>query len=156
MVSKSAQQQTIAKASVKLMRERLFKDRVAPLLITVGILSADVPNVKTVVERGELVPLSPDEMLMAFWEEFRDRKANAGWDTAARSTDLTICSLANESDFWNVASNSRELISDTHAALGKTALGRIYELIYVKKHLEAKPTGSSRVTPKVLLQGVQR
>ena len=87
---------------------------------------------------------------MAFWEEFRDKKANAGWDTAARSTHLTICSLGNESDFWTVANNLKELTSETTTSLGKTALGRIYELIYFEKQLEAKQVGSGRVTPKVL------
>jgi hypothetical protein len=66
---------------------------------------------------------------------------------------LAICSLDNESDFWNKASNLRELISDTHAPLGKTALGRIYELIYFKKQPEAKQIRSGRVTPNVLCKG---
>ena len=50
----------IAKASKKITRERLFKDGGAPLSITVGILSGDVPNAQTVVERGDLALLSPE------------------------------------------------------------------------------------------------
>lgn len=138
----------ISNSSIKIMRERLFGQGAAPLTITAGILSSDVQNVKSVVEGGQLVILSPEELLMAFFEEFKDHKGDEGWEKAARSTRLTICSLDEEKDFLHMASNEREAISDSHTALGKTALQRIYELIYFKKKLQETMKG--KVTPKVL------
>ena len=138
----------LSNSSIKIMRTRLFGQGAAPLTIMAGILSSDVQNVKSVVEGGQLVILSPEELLMAFWEEFKDHKGDEGWETAARSTRLTICSLDEDNDFLHMASNEREAISDSHTALGKTALGRIYELIYYKKKLQETIKG--KVTPKVL------
>eukprot|EP00975_Prorocentrum_lima_P056964 11952455-Prorocentrum_lima.AAC.1 len=72
------------------MRERLFKDGAAPLYITVGILTADVPNIKNVIEASELVLLSPEEVVMAFWDELRDKKSDDGWGTAVRLSLIHI------------------------------------------------------------------
>ena len=76
------------------------------------------------------------------------QKGDVGWDVATVTMIVTIKALDGIEDFWREASNLRELISDQYVALGKTALGRIYELMYFKRNEESKVSG--RVPAKAL------
>lgn len=138
----------ITKTAIKIMRERLFHEGPTPLEIQCGLLAEDVDRVDDIVKNGELILLSPEEVVMAFFEEFKNKKNNDGWDSAARTTQMTIHLLDSESDFWRKASNAREKIADDHDALSKTALGRIYEIIFFKAQWEK--THNMKATPKAL------
>ena len=138
IANKSPNRAPIARASIDIVKNRLFvlsDGSVQPnsIQVTVGIERASLQAGTDLAKPRVFTLITPEEVLMAFWQMFSQSTHIPGWRIAALSCTMEIIVFEDDNDAWRLAANKREETTDFHSALGRTGFQRIFDVITLKQ-----------------------